>query len=92
MRVVNICDASFSKLRHISAFIELIIVHLVFILLLLNFGQHGFFVTLEELMRKNFLIFRVTRFLKVVHVELAHERREVVVFEILWEHLIRKLV
>ena len=43
-------------------------------------------------MRKNFLIFRVTRFLKVVHVELAHERREVVVFEILWEHLIRKLV
>lgn len=43
-------------------------------------------------MDEYFLVFRVSRFHKVVHVKLTDERREVVMFEVLWENFVCKLV
>lgn len=39
-------------------------------------------------MSEALLIFSVARFMEVIHVKLAHERREVIVFEILWQYVL----
>lgn len=43
-------------------------------------------------MGEAFLIARVTCFYKVVHVQLTHERREVIVFEVLRQDFLSELV
>jgi hypothetical protein len=43
-------------------------------------------------MDEDFLVSRVSRLDKVVHVKLTDKGREVVVFEVLWENFICKLV
>jgi len=44
----------------------------------------------EELVIKAFLVLRIPRFMEVVHIELAHERGEVIMFEILWQYILGK--
>ena len=43
-------------------------------------------------MDEDFLVSRVSRLNKVVHVKLTDKGREVVVFEVLWENFICKLI
>jgi len=66
--------------------------YLAYLLLLLNLHEQELFSSLEVFVHETFLVARVTRFVEIVHVELAHERREVVVFKILRKDLLRELV
>ena len=43
-------------------------------------------------MDEDFLVSRVSRLYKIVHVKLTDKGREVVVFEVFWENFICKLV
>lgn len=46
----------------------------------------------EVLVSETLSVFGVSRLVKVVHVELADKRREVVVFEVAWQHTLCELV
>lgn len=41
---------------------------------------------------ETFLIARITSLNEIVHIKLAHEGRKVVVFKVLWQHFLCKLV
>jgi len=51
------------------------------------------FVGFEEVgMSETLLVLYVARLVEVIHVQLPHEGREVVMFEVLWQHFLGKLV
>jgi hypothetical protein len=66
--------------------------YLANLFLLLNLDEQKLFISLEVFVHEAFLVARVTRFVEIVHVQLAHERREVVVLEVLREDLLGELV
>jgi hypothetical protein len=45
-------------------------------------------VLLKELVNETFLVLSISRLVEIVHVQLAHERREIIVFEILWQDVL----
>ena len=71
--------------------LELGLVKSLFILFV-DFGELELFAFNKLGMGKTLLVTRVTCFYKVVHVQLAHERRKVIVFEVLRQNLLGELV
>ena len=60
--------------------------------LLGDVGQLELLALDERWVAETLLVARVARLDEVVHVQLAHERREVVVLEVLGQHFLRELV
>ena len=48
--------------------------------------------TYEVFVFETFAVLSITRFVKVVHVKLADETREIVVLEVSWQNILCKLV
>jgi hypothetical protein len=63
-----------------------------FFILFADFGKLELFAFNKLRMGETLLVARVTCFYKAVHVKLAHERRKVIVFEVLRQNLLCELV
>lgn len=67
-------------------------VQVLFLLLLGDKGEQVFLAANEVLVPEALSVLRVARLVEVVHVQLADEAGEIVVFEVLWQHFIGEFI